>query len=90
MFSKGLNSLKTGKKKATALLSMALIFVVTSAASAAPTSDAATVAAVTDGMTGIQMTALAVIGAVAAVAVTLFAAPYAWQYGKKIFKTVAR
>lgn len=70
----------------TAIIMMALV----TGASAAPTADTETVTAVTDGMTSIQMTALAVVAAVAGVAVLLFAAPFAWQYGKKIFKTVAR
>lgn len=82
--------ISTSKAKISGVMAAGFAMVVAGSASAAPVADATTVAAVTDGMTGIQMTALAVIGAVAAVAVTLFAAPYAWQYGKKIFKTVAR
>lgn len=79
------------KKTTVGLMTMAFMYVFMSAASAAgATADTATVTAVTDGMTGLQMTALAVVGGIAAIAVTLFAAPFAWQYGKKIFKTVAR
>lgn len=72
------------------MVAMALMMVATSAGAAAPVADAGTVTAVTDGMSGIQLTALAVVAAVAGIAVTLFAAPFAWRYGKKIFQTVAR
>lgn len=82
--------ISTSKGRISGLLAFAMVMFVTSAASAAPAADTATVTAVTDGMTSIQMTALAVVAAVAGVAVLLFAAPFAWQYGKKIFKTVAR
>lgn len=78
------------KAKVTTALTAGFVIGMTTMASAAPVADADTVAAVSDGMKAIQMTALAVVAAVAVVAVTLFAAPYAWQYGKKIFKTVAR
>lgn len=72
------------------MLTAAIMLMAVSAASAAPAADTETVNAVTDGMSSIQMTALAVVASVATVAVLLFAAPFAWQYGKKIFKTVAR
>lgn len=79
-----------GKKVKAGIFMAAIMLMAVSGASAAPTADTGTVTAVTDGMTGIQMTALAVVAAVAGVAVLLFAAPFAWQYGKKVFKTVAR
>ena len=82
---------KDNKKSGFALLAaMMVMFIATSAGAATPTADADTVAAVSAGMGGIQKTALAVVAAVAGVAVLLFAAPFAWQYGKKIFKTVSR
>lgn len=84
------NRLNEKKKSVVAIFTMAFMMVFAAVAGAAPVADTGTVTAVTDGMTGIQMTALAVVAAVAGVAVLLFAAPFAWQYGKKIFKTVAR
>lgn len=80
-----------GKKvKAGILMAAIMLMSVSSAFAADPVADTSTVTAVTNGMSSIQMTALAVVAAVAGVAVALFAAPFAWQYGKKIFKTVAR
>ena len=79
-----------GKAKIGVLTAAMMVMAVGAASAAAPAADTATVDAVTDGMTSIQMTSLAVVAAVAGVAVLLFAAPFAWQYGKKIFKTVAR
>lgn len=55
-----------------------------------PVADADLVSAITAGFEGLQATAIAVVAAVAVVAILLFAAPYAWQYGKKIFNTVSR
>ena len=80
----------SAKAKVSALIVATFSLVAMSSASAAPVADQGTVDAIKDGMTGIQLTALATVGAVAGIAVLLFAAPFAWRYGKKIFQTVAR
>jgi len=38
----------------------------------------------------LQATALAALGAVAVIAIALFAGIYAWRYGKKVFSIIAR
>lgn len=84
---------KLGKKKrqVSAILMGAIVMAYATGASAAPGGvDTATVTAITNGFDGVKATALAVIAAIAGIALLLFAAPYAWQYAKRIFKTVAR
>lgn len=83
--------LNENKKRATAIFAIAMLMMVsTLSVGAAGTADTATVTGITAAFDDVQATALAVVGAIAAVAILLFAGPYAWQYGKKIFKTVAR
>lgn len=69
-------------------MTAAIVMAYASGASAAV--DTAIVTEITNGFDGIKATALAVVGAIAGVALLLFAGPYAWQYAKRIFKTVAR
>jgi len=91
LFGKIRSKLSQKKKTVVAMVTGAFMMAfVTGASAATPGADAAVVSSITDGFSGVQATAVAVIGAIAAVALVLFAAPYAWQYGKKIFKTVAR
>lgn len=86
-----ISKLNNGKKRVMMIMTAALVMAYAGAAGAqTPQADTATVTAVTNGMSGLQMTALAVVAGIAGIAILLFAAPFAWQYGKKIFKTVAR
>lgn len=86
-----ISRLNEKKKSAVTMFAVAMImFVASTSVGAAGTADAATVSGITGAFDNVQATALAVVGAIAAIAILLFAGPYAWQYGKKIFKTVAR
>jgi len=89
MFKMIIGKINKKKKHFVGVLTGALMFAFVTGASAAG-ADTETVTAITDGFGGVKDTALAVIGAIAGVALLLFAAPYAWQYAKRIFKTVAR
>lgn len=90
MFRKIGSRLNEKKKSVVSIVTGAFMMAFVVGASAAPVADPAVVTSITDGFSGVQATAIAVIGAIAGVAILLFAAPFAWQYGKKIFKTVAR
>lgn len=83
-------TLNNSKKRVTGIFMMALFMAYAAMASAAGTADTGTVTAITEGFEGLKLTALAVVAAIAGIAILLFAAPFAWQYGKKVFKTVAR
>lgn len=89
-----LNQIKTtlgnSKKRVTGIFMFAFFMVYAAIASAAPAADTETVTAISNGFEGLKLTALAVVAAIAGIAILLFAAPFAWQYGKKVFKTVAR
>jgi len=89
-----LNNIKTtlgnSKKRVTGIFMFAFFMVYAAIASAAPAADTETVSAISNGFEGLKLTALAVVAAIAGIAILLFAAPFAWQYGKKVFKTVAR
>ncbi|MFC9542992.1 hypothetical protein ACFTQ7_24625 [Lysinibacillus sp. NPDC056959] len=84
-------TLNNSKKRVTGIFMFSFLMAYASFASAAgATADTGTVTAITDGFEGLKLTALAVVAAIAGIAILLFAAPFAWQYGKKVFKTVAR
>lgn len=54
------------------------------------TADNTIVQAITDAFGDLQATALSALGAVAVIAIALFAGIYAWRYGKKVFSIIAR
>jgi len=54
------------------------------------TADNTIVQAITDAFGDLQATALGALGAVAVIAIALFAGIYAWRYGKKVFSIIAR
>lgn len=76
------------RRLSTVAVSAVVMLVVAVPAFAAADED--TVTAVTGPLTTVKDTALAILAAVAAVAILLFAGIYAWRYGKQVFKIIAK
>ena len=75
------------KLRMSLVLCIVLVLVVCTSVFAA--ADTVTVTAMTGAFTDAKDTGLAAVAAIAAIAIMMFAAPFAWRYGKKIFKTVS-
>lgn len=84
-----LEVLKRSYVKVTMLVAVMMISIVGSAF-AEEVVDTETVASMTAAFGNVKATALAALGAIATIAILLFAGIYAWRYGKKVFSIVAR
>lgn len=54
------------------------------------TGNQAVVDSMTSAFDGVASTGLLALGAIGAIAITLFAGIYAWRYGKKVFSVIAK
>ncbi|MGG3781575.1 hypothetical protein [Schinkia azotoformans] len=81
--------IKDNKKAAvTSIATVGALAIATAAG--AEGADTAVVTSVTDQMTTIKDTAIAILGSVAAVAILLFGGIYGWRYGKKVFAIISK
>lgn len=82
--------MKNMVKKLTVSFSLVMVVMMVAAVSAFAAADTETVTAMTTAFTDVKLTAIATLGALAQVAIVLFAAIYAWKYGKKVFSIIAK